>query len=133
MEKDKICQQSVAEGNYVDEGTKIDFAVSLGKANVTYKYEANITAPTTEEAPGYTSGTEVKLVVTTADGKTLIDVKVTNFPFTGTYYGLTSSTGTITMSYVVKTEEVKDAEGNVVTPASEETKTITRSIQFVQE
>ncbi len=133
VEKGKVCQQSVAEGQYVDEGTAIDFAVSLGAAAVTYKYEANISAPTTEEAPGYTSGTEVKLVVTTADGKTLIDVKITNFPFTGTYYGLTSSTGTITMSYVVKTEEVKDAEGNVVTPATEETKTITRSVQFVQE
>jgi serine/threonine-protein kinase len=137
VEKDKICQQSVAEGNYVDEGTKIDFAVSLGKANVTYKYEANISAPSTAEAPDYVAGTSVHIVVTTADGKTLIDVSTTNFPFTGNYYGISAATGTITMSYEVVTPAVtqKNEDGTevVVTPESKQTKTFTRSIEFVQE
>lgn len=138
VEKGKVCQQSVPEGSYVDEGTQVDFAVSLGPAATTYKYEANISAPTTEEAPGYTSGTEVKLVVTTADGKTLIDVKITNFPFTGTYYGLTSETGTITMTYDVVTEvevDVTEADGTTTKKKETrtETKSFTRSVQFVQE
>ena len=137
--KDLICQQSVESGTYVDEGTAIDFAVSIGSSVVTYKYEANITAPTTEEAPDFTSGTLVHIVVTAADGKIVLDTTTTTFPYQGgTYYGLTSATGTITMTYDIVTEvevDATDAEGNSIKKkeTKTETKTITRSVQFVQE
>jgi serine/threonine-protein kinase len=112
--------------------------VSLGKTAATYKYEANISAPTTEEAADYTAGTQVHIVVNTADGKTLIDVTTTNFPFTGNYYGITAPTGSITMSYDVVTEvevDGTDENGNPVKKKESrtETRTFTRSIEFVQE
>ncbi|MCQ2493386.1 MAG: Stk1 family PASTA domain-containing Ser/Thr kinase, partial [Lachnospiraceae bacterium] len=99
FDKDLVCQQSVNSGSYVPEGTTIDITISLGTAVKTYKYEANITAPTNDECPQYKSGTGVKVILKTADGKELLNTTVTNFPITGSYYGLTSATGTITMSF----------------------------------
>lgn len=138
IEKDKICQQSVAAGEYVEKGTPINVTISLGAAGVSYRYDAYIPGPTAEEAPGYIAGTPVKIVVADATGKVFIEATETDFPYNGgVFYGLSTSGGTITMYYDAKTDPViqKDENGNdvVVSEGTVETRSFTRSETFTQE
>ncbi len=131
-----ICYQSYSHGSYVDQGTSIDIKVSQGAAKVTYKCNANITAPTTSEAPDYVSGTEVSIQLTTDDGQVLLDTKTTSFPQAANYYGLSASGGTITMTYQVTTQgtTTTDQDGNTVNvPGTTENRSFTRRIEFVKE
>ena len=131
-----ICYQSYSHGSYVDQGTSIDIKVSQGAQKVTYKCNANITAPTTSEAPDYVSGTEVSIKLTTDDGQVLLDTKTTGFPQAANYYGLSSSGGTITMTYQVTTQgsTTTDQDGNTVNiPGTTEDRSFTRRIEFVKE
>lgn len=142
FEKDLVCQQSINNGSYVPEGTAVDIVISLGTAVKTYKYDANITAPSVDECPQYKAGTSVKVVLKTSDGRELLNTTVTNFPITGTYYGLSSSTGTITLTFTYQEtvdEEVTviDADGNSGTEMQrvqkDVEKVITRNVTFVEE
>ena len=131
-----ICYQSYSHGSYVDQGTSIDIKVSQGAQKVTYKCNANITAPTTSEAPDYVSGTAVSIKLTTDDGQVLLDTKTSSFPQAANYYGLASSGGTITMTYQVTTQgsTTTDADGNTVNvPGTTEDRSFTRRIEFVKE
>ncbi len=132
-----ICFQSYSKDVMVDPGTEIDIKVSQGPSPVTYKYNANIAAPTKDEAPDYMPGTEVKIVLETDDGKVLMDTKVSVFPRSENYYGLTSSGGTITMTYTVAqagTTTTDPNTGEVVnTPGTTEEKSFTRRVEFVKE
>lgn len=115
-----ICYQSYSHGSYVDPDTTIDIKVSQGAQPVTYKYEASIAAPSAKEAPDYPSGTDVKVVLKTDDGKIPLDatIKYENFPHAANYYGLTAAGGTVTLTYQT---------------AAGETKSITRTVEFVKE
>ena len=131
-----ICYQSYSHGSYVDQGTSIDIKVSQGAQKVTYKCNANITAPTTSEAPDYVSGTEVSIKLTTDDGQVLLDTRTSSFPQAANYYGLGSSGGTIIMTYQVTTEgtTTTDENGNTVNvPGKTEDRSFTRRIEFVKE
>ena len=132
-----ICYQSFSHGSYVDQGTALDIKVSQGAQAVTYKCNANITAPTVEEAPDYVAGTEVSIKLVTDDGQVLLDTKTSSFPQAANYYGLTSAGGTITMSYTVTTEgttQTNPETGEVINiPGTEETRTFTRRVEFVEE
>ncbi len=135
--RDLICAQSVPADTYVEMGTGIDISISLGPTAVSYKFDGKITAPTAEEAPGYTAGMELQIVVKDANDKVFIDKKTTTFPVDwGMYYGLSTQTGTVMMTYTIpeKTVETQDAEGNKTTiTTAAETKSFTRTIQFTQE
>ncbi len=132
-----ICYQSYSHGSYVDPGTALEIKVSQGKQQVTYKCNTNITAPTAAEAPDYTSGMEVNIKLVTDDGQTLLDTTTAGFPQAANYYGLTSSGGTITMTYTVQIAgtTITDPETGETTqtPGTTETRSFTRRVEFVKE
>ena len=90
-----------------------------------------------EEAPDYVAGTEVGIKLVTDGGEVLLDTKVTTFPQSANYYGLTSSGGTITMTYTVTTEGSTQTDPNtdetITVPGTTEQRTFTRRIEFVKE
>ncbi len=134
IEKDMICQQGVTADTYVEKGTAVDLQISLGPKAVTYKYDAEITAPTATEAADYVAGMSVSIVVKDGNGKAFIEASTVSFPYKpATCYGIQTASGTIEMTYKVEHPEVTDDAGNVTTPPSEEIKTFTRPVTFVQE
>ena len=132
-----ICYQSYSHGIYVDPGTAIDINVSLGQAKYTYKCNLSITAPTVEEAPEFSYGSEVGLKLVTDTGQILLDTKTTSFPYAANYYNLDAPGGILTMTYKVTIpgENTVDPEtGETIVGASTtEEKSFTRRIDFVQE
>ncbi len=132
-----ICYQSYSHGTYVDEGTALDIKVSQGTEALTYRCDTSIAAPTAAEAPDYVAGTEVKVKLVADDGTVLLETKTSAFPLTAKYYGLTSSSGTVTMTYkatVAGSTSTNPETGETVTvPGSTEEKSFTRTIEFIQE
>lgn len=119
-----ICYQNHSAGTPLDSGTIIEISVSLGKdpsSGITYKCNATIDAPTVSEAPDYSSGSEVHVVLAADSGKTLMDVTTGTFPLSANFYGITSRWGTITLTYSVTVNGVT------------ESKSIERRIEFAQE
>ncbi|MCM1120638.1 MAG: Stk1 family PASTA domain-containing Ser/Thr kinase [bacterium] len=119
-----ICYQNFSEGTLLDQGAAIEVNVSQGKdpaSGITYKCNAIIDAPTLSEAPDYSSGGEVHVVLVSDSGKTLMDVTTSTFPLSANFYGITSQWGTITMTYTATVNGVA------------ESKSIERRIEFVQE
>ncbi len=137
IEEGQICYQSSSHGSYVEKGTAIDIKVSLGVSTATYKCNASIVAPTVEEAPDYVAGSEVTITLVTDNGQVLLETTTSSFPQSANYYGLTSSGGTITMTYSVTTQGTTGVDPNtgaeVTVPGGTEQKSITRRIEFVQE
>jgi len=119
VEEGNICYQSYSHGSYVDPGTSIDIKISMGPEDITYKYNASFAAPSVEEAPGYLTGSEVEIKLVADDGKVLLETKTSSFPKAANFYVLTSSGGTLTMTYTVH--------------GTGETKSFTRRIEFVRE
>ncbi len=132
-----ICYQSFSHGSYVDPGTALDIKVSQGAQAITYKCNANIEAPTVEEAPDYVSGTEVEITMVADNGEVLLSTKTATFPQAANYHGLTASGGTITMTYTITTEGTTTTDPEtgetVSTPGTQERKSFTRRIEFVKE
>lgn len=119
-----ICYQNHSAGTPLDSGTIIEISVSLGKdpsSGITYKCNATIDAPTVSEAPDYSSGSEVHVILAADSGKTLMDVTTGTFPLSANFYGITSKWGTITLTYTVTVNGVT------------ESKSIERRIEFAQE
>lgn len=131
-----ICYQSYSAGVYVDEGTRIDFKVSLG---VKHSYSCNVTieAPTSAEAPDYRSGTEVSLSLKADTGNILLDTKTSSFPYPFKCSNVDAPGGILTITYTVTIpgESSIDPEtGETVVGASKtETRFFTRRIDFVEE
>ena len=138
--KDLICYQSYSPDLEVDEGTVIQIKVSLGPEPVSepsptlYKCNAGIAAPTMEEAPDYVTGSTVTLKLVADDGLVILETNTSSFPYATNHNNLTSSGGTLTVTYTVTTppEFIEDEEGNQVEvkPGTSETKSFTRRIEF---
>ena len=96
-----VVSQDVKADTFAEPGTKVNLTV--GKAAKqepsTYSYSAEISAPTAEEAPDYVAGSQVYVVIITADGQTLLNTTTTSFPLPASFTGITSATGTLQMSY----------------------------------
>ena len=96
-----VISQDVQEDTFAEPGTKVN--LTIGKAAKTepstYSYSAEISAPTQEEAPDYVAGSQVYVVIITADGQTLLNTTTTGFPLPASFTGITSATGTLQMSY----------------------------------
>ncbi len=132
-----VCYQSYSEGSYVDPNTAVDLRVSQGKEAATYRYSASIGAPTADEAPDYVAGTEVNIRLEADDGKVLADTNTSSFPWSGNFYGLSSSAGTITITYTVTTEGTTTTDPETgettSTPGGTEERSFTRRVEFTRD
>uniref|UniRef100_UPI0040561945 Stk1 family PASTA domain-containing Ser/Thr kinase n=1 Tax=Acetatifactor sp. TaxID=1872090 RepID=UPI0040561945 len=137
MEAGFICYQSYSHGSYVDPGTELDIRVSKGAEKITYKCNANIVAPTIEEAPDYITGSNVNVLFVTDDGQILLDTTISSFPQAANYSGLTASGGTITMTYTITTQGTTTTDPvtgeEVTTPGGTESRSFTRRVEFEPE
>lgn len=86
-----VISQSYSPGMEVNEGTAVDFVLSLGKKEVKYDLVGQIQAPT-----GYTGGT-VTITITAADGETR-SFTADAFPCSVNETGFKSASGTITFA-----------------------------------
>ncbi|MBQ6889093.1 MAG: Stk1 family PASTA domain-containing Ser/Thr kinase [Lachnospiraceae bacterium] len=132
-----ICYQSYSVGSYVEAGTVVDMKLSIGPKAVTYKYNGSIQAPTKEEDPDYKGDVSVHVVITSADGMTILDTTTSSFPISINSAGIKSATGTITFTYTVTTEPTTSTNpetGETITvPGTSMEKTVTRPIEFTEE
>ncbi len=110
-----VISQSYSPGMEVEEGTSVDFVLSLGKKEIVYQYVGSINAPT-----GYVNGTTATITLTSADGESRT-FSTNTFPFNINETGFKSATGTVSISGV-KTETSQepklDANGNPVLDAN---------------
>ena len=132
-----ICYQSYSVGSYVEAGTVVDMKLSTGPKQVTYKYNGSISAPTQAEDPDYKSDMDVHVVITSADGTTILDTTTRTFPISVNTAGIKSATGTVTFTYTVTTEPTTSTNpetGETITvPGTSVEKNISRPIEFVAE
>ncbi len=132
VEAGKVCNQSYPVGSYIEKNVSVNLQISKGAKPSTYYFKGEIAAPTAEEAPEYQAGNVVDVSLVTADGKILLSTTTSSFPIPGDYAGITSASGTITMTYSYE---------EVVTPATETTaavtekryKSFTREVTFSEE
>lgn len=104
-----VISQSYSPGMEVDEGTAVNFVLSLGKKEVKYDYVGTINAPT-----GYQAGSTVTITIKAADGETRT-FTTSSFPFTVNETGFKSETGTVSISGTrteTKQEVRLDGAGN---------------------
>lgn len=105
-----VISQSYSPGMEVEEGTAVNFVLSLGKKEVKYDYVGTINAPT-----GYTTGT-VTITITAADGEKRT-FTTSSFPVSVDEKGFKSETGTVNISGTrTETQQVQktDAAGNLM-------------------
>ena len=128
-----ICYQSYSEGTFVEQGTAVDFWVSLGAEPKpqTYKCNATISSPY-DEVSSYVAGSEVRLKLVADDGQVLLDTTTSSFPYSANFFNLKVAGGTLTLDYTVPGAPTTDEEGNTV-PGESVAKTITRRIEFIAE
>ena len=128
-----ICYQSFSEGTFLEQGTAVDFWVSLGAEPKpqTYKCNTTISSPYDEDS-SYVAGSEVKLKLVADDGQVLLDTTTSSFPYSANFFNLKVAGGTLTLTYSVAGSPSTDENGNTV-PGEAETKTITRRIDFIAE
>ena len=132
----QVCVQSYPQSSYIDKNTEFVITVSLGSKPVTYRYKANIVAPTAQEAPEYKAGDVVDVSFVTDDGKILLSTTTSAFPYAVEYSGITSSTGTgiITMTYYYYENESGTTETTEPgVSAVKKSKTFTRQVTFTEE
>ena len=131
-----ICYQSYSVDSYVDAGTAIDLKVSMGVGNSTYSFVGSISGPG-EEDRDYVTGTEVTVVLATADGQEIYRTATSSFPLPMNVAGITGAdNGVITFFYYVDlpATTTSDEAGNVVTvPAKREERNISRAVKFTEE
>lgn len=107
-----VISQSYSPGMEVEEGTAVNFVLSLGKKEVKYNYVGSINAPT-----GYVEGTTVTITITAADGEKRT-FTTSSFPFNVNESGFKAASGTVSMSGVKKEttqQPKKDEAGNIAT------------------
>lgn len=105
-----VISQSYTPGMEVEEGTAVEFVLSLGKKEVKYDYVGTINAPT-----GYTTGT-VTITITAADGEKRT-FTTSSFPVSVDEKGFKSETGTVNISGTrTETQQVQktDAAGELM-------------------
>lgn len=118
-----VISQSYSPGMEIEEGTAVNFVLSLGKKETKYNFVGNIDAPT-----GYTPGTTVTVTITSVDGEQR-SFSTSSFPCSVNETGFKSGSGTISFSGtrivdVQRTDEagnpVVDEYGNPVMEQKEE-------------
>lgn len=132
-----VCYQSYSVGDYVDPATPIDIKISLGPVDLTYGYNASVESPALED-PAFVSGTQVTVILSTADGQELLRTNTTTFPISMNVSGIKgSATGKITFQYMAATQPAVTTDpvtGETVTmPGTQEQKALERLVTFTPE
>lgn len=132
-----VCYQSYSVGSYVEAKTAVDFSVSIGPVQASYRFSDSITPPTKEEDPNYQSGTLVTVTLTADDGTQLLSTQTSSFPIAQqNITGIKIGTGYILYQYqnVTQTTTVTNEDGSVTTiEGTTENKEVRRAVAFVQE
>ena len=132
-----ICYQSYSVGSYVDGGTVVDMRLSIGPKAKTYSYSGSIPAPTAQEDQDYKEGIDVRIVITTSDGREIWSTTTSAFPVSVNFGGISAASGTITFSYTVTTDPTTitnpDTGETTTVPGTSVEKSFTRPIDFVEE
>ena len=118
----KVIAQNVEADSYVDPGTEVTLTVGKKAKAATYSYSGEIAAPTAEEAPDYVAGSQVYIVIITADGQTLMNTVATTFPQPAAFTGISCATGTLQMSYASSAADAVNGQ-----------RVITRQLTFTPE
>lgn len=106
--KGLVISQSYSPGMEVEEGTAVNFVLSLGKKEEKYNFVGSIDAPS-----GYTGGT-VTITITSADGEQR-SFSTSSFPVSVNETGFKSGSGTISFSGTRTVDSQKiDEAGNPV-------------------
>lgn len=130
---DKVCYQSYAAEVTVESGTKVDLRISTGTGEKVYFYVGNIESPGSEDSE-YAPGSEATVILSTLEGTELKRETVTSFPVSMNITGITGSgDGVITIIYNVTIPGTIDAEGNTISEATSEERTVRRSVKFSEE
>ncbi len=130
---DKVCYQSYAAEVNVESGTKVDLRISTGTGEKVYFYVGNIESPGSEDSE-YAPGSEATVILSTLEGTELKRETVTSFPVSMNITGITGSgDGVITIIYNVTIPGSIDAEGNTISEATSEERTVRRSVKFSEE
>lgn len=125
-----VISQSYSPNVTVDEGTSVNFTLSLGLKTVAYKCNFSVNAPS-----GYQGG-NAEVVLTQSDtGAVLFRTQTTAFPVAINLNNITGSgTGVITISYKVSTTVQEQYEdGTVGTSTKEESKSEYQQVAFTQQ
>lgn len=129
VDKGLVVTQSYNPGIAVSKGTSINITISAGPKTVTYKYVTTLDAPT-----GY-SGGQVTITIAASDGDTR-SFTTSSFPCAVNEANFKVSTGTITYTYDIESEEFGYDEETGEEDTFVTTKTITTSpvtVSFTQE
>ena len=132
VEPGRVFYQNYSEGSYIEKREQVSLKVSKGSKPAAYSYKANIEAPSLTEAPQYQNGDVVDVSLVTSMGKILLSTSTSTFPISVDYAGISSSSGTITMTYYYE---------EVITPATDTTpavtekraRSFTRAVSFTEE
>lgn len=100
--KGDVLSQSYSPGTEIGENSTVNFVISLGKKDVSYKYSVSLPAP-----EGYVEGTTVTIILTDSAG-TKKEYTTSSFPFEINETGLKSETGTIVMKGFKKEAQTVD-------------------------
>ena len=127
-----VIGQSIEKGQYVEEGTKVDMELS---GDPRYSYSARIEAPRYSEDPDYEEGTPVTLIIRADDGKELLNVTTSEFPYQVSFTGIPYSEATLYLEYTNVTIEYSQTGETAASEAVEhkEKKELTRKLVFTKD
>ena len=128
-----VIGQSIEKGQYVEEGTKVDMELS---GDPRYSYSARIEAPRYSEDPDYEEGTPVTLIIRADDGKELLNVTTSEFPYQVSFTGIPYSEATLYLKYTNVTIEYSETGETGAAPEAtehKEKKELTRKLVFTKD
>ncbi len=131
-----VCYQSYSQDVEVEEGTAVDFKVSLGTGASTYSFVGNIEGPGAEDAQ-YVAGTPAIVILTTNTGIELKRETTSTFPVSFNVSGITGAEdGLVYIIYNVTTPGTTSTNENgevITTPETVEERQVRRSVKFAKE
>lgn len=129
-----VIGQSIEKGVYVEEGTRVDMELS---GEPRYSYSARIEAPRYSEDPDYEEGTSVTLIIRAEDGKELLNVTTSEFPYQVSFTGIPYSEATLYLQYtnviIEQSDSGETGEDSSGTTEHKESKELTRKLVFTKD
>lgn len=131
-----VCYQSYSQDVEVEQGTAVDFKVSLGTGASTYSFVGNIEGPGAEDAQ-YVAGTPAIVILTTNTGIELKRETTSTFPVAFNVSGITGAEdGLVYIIYNVTIPGSTSTNENgevITTPETVEERQVRRSVKFAKE
>ena len=131
-----VCYQSYSQDVEVEQGTAVDFKVSLGTGASTYSFVGNIEGPGAEDAQ-YAAGTPAIVILTTNTGVELKRETTSTFPVAFNVSGITGAEdGLVYIIYNVTIPGSTSTNENgevITTPETVEERQVRRSVKFAKE